>query len=459
MVKLSEKDIKKILDKVDLSELDCTKSTSKCRHAERKVKKSIDKMLKKMTFHKIVDIAREIMLDYAAIEGGPIPVILRLYELNEEHHFIQKILEKLHLQNQNEVSKMVEKIPDYQEKYIDELTKMVIDGKTEQEIFGKSEVLMQEFSQQLTSSQEFLNIIAEVKEIEEWNNTHPFNLDEFREEVKRMVEEMRSELKNATNEEKDEIATYVLATNEKYNELLSKIEGDKAFDKVNKRAKKEVIESLENDEIKNFDAVSQEITEKTERIEQTQLIHIEDKSLRLSSPWDLRPGHQYVYTVEDLMVDHRDDIDFFEFVSMTADFKSNQKVTEKEKYVYVIPESITGVAPLQEGSFNFKASLKYTSFRYGGEPKIFETTFTLNVGEKYSQTHLNARWVMFYVIWSLGIFAMITVCVISYKKYKKSKQIKYETWKVEDNSQISTFDNGSTSDVEDIEVTLGRYKE
>ena len=115
----------------------------------------------------------------------------------------------------------------------------------------------------------------------------------------------------------------------------------------------------------NYDTVMHEINEKVKKIEEVQLEHFEDKSINLESPEGLKSKQQYSYTVEDIMVNKRADIDFFKFISI----KRSDLLIANEEYIDVTPDLITGVAPIAEGVYTYNVTLKCTNFADGSKQR------------------------------------------------------------------------------------------
>lgn len=129
----------------------------------------------------------------------------------------------------------------------------------------------------------------------------------------------------------------------------------------------------------NYESVMESMNVKLKNIEEQQLVHFEDSSIKLETPEGLKSKQQYTYSVEDLMVNKRADVDFFEFVSIKRTGLLNN---QEEEYIDVTPNLITGVAPVQEGLYMFDVTLKYTNFTNGGQQKAIDTQLKLWVGAK-----------------------------------------------------------------------------
>jgi len=175
----------------------------------------------------------------------------------------------------------------------------------------------------------------------------------------------------------------------------------------------------------------EELNQEVEDIEDLQLTQVYDNSIELESPYALRPKQAFTFTIEDIMINKRADIDFFEFKSVEAAFDEDYKVEENEDYIAVTADAISGVAPRQEGEYSFDAKLKYTSFRQGGESKIINTEFTLFVGEKYNQKQSPLLTYAFYGLIALGITSFLTILFVCTKRIRNKRMIEFEEF--EDN--------------------------
>lgn len=108
--------------------------------------------------------------------------------------------------------------------------------------------------------------------------------------------------------------------------------------------KDNVSQNLETN-IQDYDQLMTELDTKVTNIEEAQLAHVKDETIVLRTPFGLKPRQQYTFSVEDVMVGNRPDIDFFEFQSMEPDFPTSILSEDNEGYVFVTTNTVTGVAP------------------------------------------------------------------------------------------------------------------
>jgi hypothetical protein len=414
---------------------------------DKNVKKAMEIVITRIAFGQYAQYFEA----YDFIADTAIPIVLRK-DQKEDRRIGEGDHDYNYTKNsQNQFENLLKDYPDLKEDYqnnMEELTQMIKENKSEEEIRERAKEMAEEMKKKLPQDDELDEKIAKIKKQKEEFEIQKFDMEKFRNEVKSTMEEMAGKFSEADNDDKDDIATYLLASNQKVNALLSKINDKNIFSRVMKRLKKKALESAEQ-ENKNFEEVMFDMNSHVDKIETSQLIHIEDKSFTLRSPGALKPREQFTYSVEDVMSPKREDIDFFEFVSIQANFDPSQEIPEQEQYVYVTPESITGIAPHKEGKYNYLVSLKYTSFRYGGESKIYDTSMTLSVGEKYFKSRSPfTSYFLFYLILSLGILALILICVQCVKQHRVKKRIKYETWNEEGSSNCPKNDNSDFNDLE-----------
>ena len=191
----------------------------------------------------------------------------------------------------------------------------------------------------------------------------------------------------------------------------------------------------------NYDTVMHEINEKIKKIEEVQLEHFEDKSINLESPEGLKSKQQYSYTVEDIMVNKRADIDFFKFISI----KRNDLLIANEEYIDVTPDLITGVAPIAEGVYTYNVTLKYTNFADGSKQKAIDTQFRLWVGEKPKESNMDAPiHTMLYVV--IAILILIFVSMIILQIYVQCYKAK--TFKIQEIANASQYMDSGRKDVQ-----------
>ena len=236
-----------------------------------------------------------------------------------------------------------------------------------------------------------------------------------------------------------------MATNEKIDNFLKRIQDRGTRDRIINKMKSLVNSNLETTN-PNYDTVMQEINLKVKKIEEVQLEHFEDKSIILESPEGLKSKQQYSYTVEDIMVNKRADIDFFEFISI----KRSDLLGVNDEYIDVTPDLITGVAPIAEGLYTYNVTLKYTNFAGDNKQKAIDTQFKLWVGEKPKESNMDAPiHTMLYVV--IAILILIFVSMIFLQIYVQCYKAK--TFKFQDIANASQYmDSGRDG----IQYELGK---
>lgn len=330
---------------------------------------------------------------------------------------------------QSKILELLNKYPELRAKYLElmkEIFIMVQKGQANEDIEAYAKEQITKIFSQVPNDERVAELFAELEErAQEAQQFQDFNLDEFRNEVKTFIQTYKEEYKEAAVEEKKELLNYMLASNSKMDELLKRVNNTEIIERLVSRMQKKVDTQIESHEF-NFDSVMQDLDEQVDLIEEAQLMHVVDSNLKLESPYALKVKQQFTFTIEDIMVDKRADIDFFEFVTMETDFGSSYKAEEDEGFVVVSDDSITGIAPKSEGKFNYKTQLKYTSFRFGGEAKIYDTNFTLFVGEKYQKQLTKPNiWLVIFVV----VLAALTISVLGYmivQKLRPARVLKYE---------------------------------
>lgn len=258
-----------------------------------------------------------------------------------------------------------------------------------------------------------------------------FDIDQFREDVKKTVNLMKDEYEKISADEKMDLIDFVLATNEKLDNLLSQITDPASRERLIKRLRSEIGSELK-DNNRDYDDIMNTVDEKVVSIEEEQLARIQDASITLKTPYTLLPKQQYTFSLEDLMVNQRSDIDFFEFMSVESNFQNiKENSAQEESYIYVTPTTIRGIAPNAEMTYVFNVELKYTSYRdTSGKPYIVETTLTMEVSQNTFANMLtpknDVQRYLLMLCCILGLTSAILIMYQCYSKYKESKIIRYE---------------------------------
>jgi hypothetical protein len=325
---------------------------------------------------------------------------------------------------------LLNKYPELRKKYEDllkELFVMIQKGKSREDIETYTRAQITEILSKVPENERVAEIFGELEvraqESEQFQN---FDMVDFRNQVKTFVRKYREEYKAATDEEKKQLLNYMLATSPKIDDLLKRTNNKEIIERIVNRMQKKVDKALESNHEFNFESIMEDLNEQVDQIEEAQLMHVVASDIKLESPYALKTKQQFTFTVEDILVEQRADVDFFEFVSMETDFGDSYKAEEDEGLVIVSSDSITGIAPKREGKFNYKTQLKYTSFRYGGEAKIYDTQFTLLVGDKYQKqsTKVNT-WLIISVV-GLITAAFVALTYICVQRMRPTKVVQYE---------------------------------
>lgn len=332
-------------------------------------------------------------------------------------------------ESRSQIMQLLDQFPQLREDYENNLKKiieMVEQKKSKEEIRDAVRQMVEDIKSKIPQNEETTQLISQIEQrASQAQAAVHFDLEAFKTEIRKTLDEMKNRFNEATEEEKQQISTYLLATNERAEALLKRVQNQAITERVIKRMRDNVTQSLETSE-QNYEEIMNELNDKVSKIEEAQLAHVSDDSIELRSPYGLKPRQQYTFSVEDLMVGERADIDFFEFQSMEPDFPTSILSEDNEGYVFVTPDSVTGVAPHFTGEFKYKTSLKYTSFRNGDDPKIIDTSFTLLVGEKYNKQPTKFNYVLIYVILSLGLIAFLLIMYQCVVKFRRRKVISFE---------------------------------
>lgn len=378
----------------------------------------VHKVMQNAIFEAIFGNKQKLQENYNYHNDTNVPYVIR-HNPNEN----QRIGEGDHdwswkKESKNQITKLLDEFPELRDEYnegLEEIIKMIQDKKPREEILARAKQLVENIKNKLPQNEKVKELIKEIEESAEANEElSRFNLDEFTSEIRDTLETMQSQYQEASTEEKDALMSYILATNKKADELFNEIPKDEIAERLVKRIKNEINKKMESPET-NYETMMQEVDLRVQEIRESQLVHVNDTSIVLRSPYAVKPREQFTFSVEDIMVSDRADIDFFEFKSMEADFPDKYKNSETEDYVVVTADTVTGIAPNKEGKYNYKTQLVYTSFRFAGESKIIDTNFTLLVGEKYNKPVGGPiSFLLLSVIIGLGT---ITLTVVAYQIY------------------------------------------
>jgi len=291
-------------------------------------------------------------------------------------------------ESKNQITQFLDEFPELRDEYndgLEEIIQMIEQQKSRDEITQRAKELVEDITTKLPQNDKVKEIVKQIEENAKANEVNRFNIQEFTSEIKQTLEDMREQYSEASSDEKDALMSYILATNQKADNFFNEIPKDEIAERVVKRMKNEINKKMSTNET-SYETMMKEVDLRVQQIKEAQLVHVTDNSIHLRSPYAVKPKEQFTFSVEDIMVEDRADIDFFEFKSMEADFKNTKDAAQKENYVVVTENTVSGIAPENEGKYNYKTSLIYTSFRYSGESKVIDTNFTLLVGEKYNRS-------------------------------------------------------------------------
>lgn len=398
---------------------------------ERAIETSTRKKIEDNLYKSVFGQDRKPKENYNYHNDTSVPVILRNNTNDEpligggDHDFAWM------RESRGQINELLTRFPELYSEYensLREIVQMVKSGKTRDEINEAARDMIEDLQSKVPENEVVTEIVHEFDEAAEdiEEDIERFDLRKFKHDIKEVVEEIKEDLEDASDEEKNQLLSFVLASNSNLDDLLKKVEDEAIRERMVKRMKGNIQQAMENNQ-QNYEEIMSTLDNNVSEIEEAQLVHVRDENVHLRSPYGLKPKQQFTFSVEDIMVDDRADIDFFEFVSMEPAFNEANYIEDGEGYVYVTSETVTGVAPHTEGEYDYKTSLKYTSFRTGGEAKIIDTTFNLRVGEKYTPTtDATTNNVLIYVIAGLLSLAVGLAVCQCYKKIRASKALNYK---------------------------------
>ena len=267
--------------------------------------------------------------------------------------------------------------------------------------------------------------------MDKFNETSQFEVQEFRDEVKDIVDNVKNEYEEMTLQEKKDLDDLMLATNQNLNTLLKNVQDEKIKDRIVKRMRQETSELMKNNN-RNYDDITKKISEKVDEINNDQYKHIKDNSIKLSTPYPLFPKQPYTFSVQDVMDEQRSDIDFFEFqtVSLPSGVELYDENGQQEGFVAVTPETISGVAFGAEGTYTFDVGLKYTSLLQDNTSKIYDTKMTMEVsktaGLKSSSGSSSMERNLLIACAILGILSLTLIIYQVYSRCSSKRVLRYE---------------------------------
>ena len=150
--------------------------------------------------------------------------------------------------------------------------------------------------------------------------------------------------------------------------------------------------------------------------ERSNLILYDDHSIWFKNTKELKPNDQFNYTVEDIIVDKRIDIDFFEFVSISYLHRPGVKL---DPYVNVFPDFITGVATAYNDTTPYNLTLKYTNYTDGEKHREIDKVFLHNVGPIQNENNLDDETTNPLMIIGIVVIVIVFISLLVYLIYKR----------------------------------------
>lgn len=170
---------------------------------------------------------------------------------------------------------------------------------------------------------------TEISEFEE-----KFDYKQFATEVEELMGKVeKDEIQDLKDEDYEELVNYLLASNERIDTLLQKIEDQEKLEIAVDSLKTELDEILDN--TSDYGAIQDNLNGLLDDIEEGQ----REKGLRGESPFVLRgpkmlePRQEYSYQVVDLLSHGQSDWFFFEFSSVTPDFQNYEFFNQEDGFV------------------------------------------------------------------------------------------------------------------------------
>lgn len=338
---------------------------------------------------------------------------------------------------------------------------MIKDKRPPEEIQEEIETSTQAIIAKIPEDEETNKFFAELEErSNQFEQEVEFDLQTFKADVEEFVDKYGHEYRNATQQEKEQLVNYVIATNEKFDKLLQRVEDKEVVKRLIERFQKKVDQKMQQEEKVEYNEVMQMLDEEVEDIEDQQLAHVYDAQIMLEVPYALKPRQQFTFTLEDLMTEKRADIDFFEIVKLELrpgtycededDFEDMDDedcyVPSKDEGRIVSSENtVYGVAPTRESEFIYDVQLKYTSFKDGGDSVIYDSVLIILVGD-FGEVEFRA--VLLYTIIGLLAVSALLIGFICVKRCKGRNVLAYEDFAQEVQFERKSVDGPPSSDLQ-----------
>lgn len=401
----------------------------------------VNKVMEKSLFQAVFGKDKHMIETYNYHNDFNVPIVLRLedkiIDIDQDEggaHTWEKMSE-----SKSQILQLLDRFPSIKEGYenkVTQITEMLTQKKASGEVRAKADIMIQELKSRLLQEEEAKRIMSEIekdtlaKTAGESEPVIQFKNDEFRKDIKIMVDKNRGKLNEQTPMEvKHELSVYILASNEKINGLLKKIGSQEIIVKVIKRLQSKILKSLDNPEF-DYENMMIELNQEVDKIEAAQFADIGDGSIVLRESSALMSGQNFNFTLEEIMTDQRANIDFFEFQAMDPVFASSIDAEQSQANILVTPDIIYGVAPSVSGEFTYKVLLKWIPFKYQKDPQTLDSNITLVVVGDPNDSDAKFIKTIFYGCMSLSVFGF---GFLIYRRYNKRQNEKfYEMYSYED---------------------------
>lgn len=151
-----------------------------------------------------------------------------------------------------------------------------------------------------------------------------FNIDALQDEIKNTINDIGDEYDTLSTIEKQELADFIIVSNENVGILFNKITDDDIKERLFVRLRNIVLNQLKNG-TRDYDLLMSLIDTQIDLVEDDQLSLFDSEEIIMRSPYSLGPSQQFTFSIEDLLVNQRDDVDFFEFVTVEAKFETDSE--------------------------------------------------------------------------------------------------------------------------------------
>ena len=229
-----------------------------------------------------------------------------------------------------------------------------------------------------------------------------------------------------TEEERNELLSYIIAANDNANEFLKSIPQVEVRNKVIKTLKANTSSLLSSsltyeDTMKNLD-------EKIKAIEALQK-NFNEYSVFLEAPKGLNPNEAFTFTLAEIMTPQRADADFFEIVFLNKNYENSKNLNtifqNNEEKITTTSNTISGVAPINKMMYTYSFKLKYTMYINSEKATEFNASFKLWVGEKPKNGDGESSSFLLNIIIAIFIISVLSLVSIQiYLQCYKAKTFK-----------------------------------